>query len=67
MYIMRKFKDGTRLFDILNDGWSRDLPIKQIHGEVNEMGYCLTYSDVDSLVELFEDRYEKHVRLEEIS
>lgn len=63
---MKRFKDGTMLFDIINDGWCRDLPPIQVHEEVNEMGYQLTLADVVSFIMLFQDRYDKHMELEEL-
>ena len=63
---MNPFTYGTNLYTIIEDGWSRGLPLKQVHEECSSMGYFLKCEDIEKFIKLFESRYLLDMEVQEL-
>ena len=51
----KPYKDGTTLYEILKDGWSRMFEHEQTVNEAAQMGYTVTEEYVESIWQVFEE------------
>lgn len=58
---MRPYKEGTPVYEIIRDGWSRDFQPTQTACELNAMGYKgISSLDVCKIWRLMTLEYEQH-------
>ena len=51
---MKAYKEGTKISEILEDGWSRGFQISQTRSELLQMGYGMTFLQVEEAFKEFE-------------